>query len=310
MKRQGIDNRVKLRHLQCVLAVAQLGSMHKAAASLSLTQPAVSKTLAELETMLGVTLFERGRHGAVVTPEGALFMPHANACVSALRQGVDLLTRGDGSAAALEIGILPSVAPALVPLVLKRFAARWPHAVVRVTTAANNALLEQLKASVIEFAIGRIAEPERMVGLNFEQLYCDSLVAVVRPGHPLLHHEGLPTALLAQFPLVLPPLGTLIRQSAQSLLGAWGEPPLQAVVEVLSVSLGRALALENDAVWFVPASAVRYDLAYGALTRLPLPLVATDEPVGIVLRADSQPAPAGRAWLEIVREVGRELSGA
>ena len=124
MQRSLADSRVKFRHLQCFLAVAQFGSVQRAAESLSITQPAVSKTVAELEAILGVKLFERGRHGAVPTREGQLFMPHASACVSALRQGVDLLARAEGAAAAtLEIGILPTVAAALVPPVLKRFAA-------------------------------------------------------------------------------------------------------------------------------------------------------------------------------------------
>ena len=79
-----------------MLAVAQLGGVQKAAESLSITQPAVSKTIAELEAILGVKLFERGRQGAQPTREAQLFMPHANACVLALRQGVGLLAREGG----------------------------------------------------------------------------------------------------------------------------------------------------------------------------------------------------------------------
>src|ERR1700760_3052404 len=138
MQRSLADSRGKFRHLQCFLAVAQVGSVPRseavqgAADSLSITQPAVSKTVAELEEILGVRLFERGRHGAVPTREGQLFMPHASACVSALRQGVDLLAHAEGAASAtLEIGILPTVAAALVPPVLKRFAALWPRVIVR-----------------------------------------------------------------------------------------------------------------------------------------------------------------------------------
>ena len=73
--------------------MAQFGAVQKAAESLSITQPAVSKTIAELESILGVKLFERGRHGALPTREGQLFIPHATACVLALRQGVGLLAR-------------------------------------------------------------------------------------------------------------------------------------------------------------------------------------------------------------------------
>ncbi|WP_322014747.1 pca operon transcription factor PcaQ [Paraburkholderia sp. J12] len=300
------DTRVKFRHLQCFLAVAQFGSVQQAAESLSITQPAVSKTIAELESVLGVRLFERGRHGAVPTREGQLFMPHASACVSALRQGVELLARDEGAVAAtLDVGVLPTVATDVLSGALRRFAEQWPRVSVRLTTAANAELLERLKSGAISFAIGRLADPERMVGLSFELLYNEPLAVVVRAGHPLSRGAALP-AELARFPLVLPPFGTLIRQAADSLLAAWGTPTLAAFVEMLSVSVGRALALENDAVWFVPAGAVEYDLRQGTLVRLPLPPGGGEEPVGLVLRTDTQPSPAGRALIDAVKDAARE----
>ncbi|WP_412024725.1 pca operon transcription factor PcaQ [Burkholderia cepacia] len=303
------DGRVKFRHLQCFLAVAQLGGVQKAAESLSITQPAVSKTIAELEAILGVKLFERGRHGAQPTREAQLFMPHANACVLALRQGVGLLAREGGAAAAtLEIGMLPTVAASLAPALMKALAERWPRIVVRIATAANADLLERLKAGAIECAIGRLSEPERMIGLAFEQLYNEPLVAVVRAGHPLLS-SAAPATELARYPVVLPPFGTLIRQSAEQLLGACGVPPLDSFIEVLSVSVARALALENDAVWFVPLYAAEYDLSAGALARLPLPSAGTDEPVGLVLRTDAQPSPVARTLIDAVRDIARSRFG-
>lgn len=300
------DGRVKFRHLQCFLAVAQFGSVQRAAQSLSITQPAVSKTIAELEAILGVKLFERGRQGAQPTHEGQLFMPHANACVLALRQGVGLLARESGGAAAtLEIGMLPTVAASLAPAVLKALAAHWPRIVVRITTAANTELLERLKSGAIECAVGRLSEPERMVGLSFEQLYNEPLVAVVRAGHPLAASSA-PAAELERFPMVVPPYGTLIRQSADQLLAACGAPPLASFVEVLSVSVARALALENDAVWFVPLYAAEYDLAAGTLVRLPLPAAGAEEPVGLILRTDAQPTPVARTLIDAVRDVARQ----
>jgi LysR family pca operon transcriptional activator len=177
--------------------------------------------------------------------------------------------------------------------------------IVRLATGANPELLERLKAGTIEFAIGRLADPERMVGLSFEQLFTEPLIAVVRAGHPLDAAPGLPSAALQDFTVVLPPFGTLIRQSAESLLSAWGVPPLSAFVEVLSVSTGRALTLENDAVWFVPLSAVEYELAHGMLVRLPLPFAGTGEPVGLIRRSDTQPSAVGRAFIDAVREVAQ-----
>jgi LysR family transcriptional regulator, pca operon transcriptional activator len=72
------------------------------------------------------------------------------------------------------------------------------------------------------------------------------------------------------------------------------------------VSVGRALALANDAVWFVPLSAVERDLGDGALVRLPLPYAGTEEPVGLVRRTDSEPSPVARALIDAVRAVARQ----
>lgn len=300
------DGRIKFRHLQCFLAVAQFASIKRAADSLSITQPAVSKTIAELEEILGVALFERSRSGAALTREGQAFVPHVSACVAALREGVELLTResaGDGGPVAF--GVLPTVAAALVPRVLPAFRQRWPRAILNVCTGPNAELLARLKAREIEFAIARASDPELMVGLSFEHLYSEPLAVVVRADHPLVGDGAAAATRLAHFPVVLPPYGTLIRHRADALLSAYGAAPLPSFVEALSVSVGRAIVLENDGVWFVPASAVRHDLAVGTIVRLSLPTDGTEEPVGIVLHTDTLPSPVVRSLLETVRQVAR-----
>ena len=81
----GALGRIRLRHLQCFVAIAQLGTLRAAAQAMSVSQPAVTKTLSELEDLLGTRLFVRGRRGAALTPEAERFLPHALASVDALR---------------------------------------------------------------------------------------------------------------------------------------------------------------------------------------------------------------------------------
>jgi LysR family pca operon transcriptional activator len=188
---------------------------------------------------------------------------------------------------------------------MKALTARLPRVIVRIATDPNARLLERLKSGEIECAIGRLSEPERMIGLSFEQLYNEPLVALVRAGHPLAGHPA-PAGELGRYPVVVPPYGTLIRQSAEQMLAACGAPPLEAFVEVLSVSVGRALALENDAVWFVPRYAAEYDLAARTLVRLALPAEGADELVGLILRTDARPSPAAQALIDAVRNVARD----
>jgi LysR family transcriptional regulator, pca operon transcriptional activator len=300
------NGRIKFRHLQCFLAVTQFGSVQRAANSLSITQPAVSKTIAELESILGVRLFERGRRGAVPTGEGRLFAPHAAACVGALRDGVDEISRhGVGVPGTVALGVLPTVATALLPPALAAFRAQWPDVSVRVWTGSNSQLLERLKSGDADFIVGRLSEPDSMPGMSFEQLYREPLAVVVRAGHVLVHETCLTAALLARFPVVVPPFGTLIRQSAESVLTAFGAQALSSLIETLSVSVGRALALHNDAVWFVPSSAVEDDVELKLLAYLPMPFASTDEPIGLILRHDHPRTPARDSLVEAIRHAGR-----
>ena len=85
-------SRIRLRHLQCFLAVAQQGNLRRAAQALAITQPAVTKTLNELEEMLGTPLFVRGRKGATLTPEAELFLLDAESAENLLLQVNHLLT--------------------------------------------------------------------------------------------------------------------------------------------------------------------------------------------------------------------------
>jgi LysR family transcriptional regulator, pca operon transcriptional activator len=304
------NTRVKFRHLQCFLAVTQLGSVQRAADSLSITQPAVSKTIGELESILGVRLFERGRRGAVPTREGRLFAPHASACVAALREGVDVLLRESGDVpGSLAIGMLPTVATALLPPALAEFKAQWPAVSVSVWTDSNAQLLTRLKEGEVDFVVGRVSDPEGMHGLSFEQIYREPLAVVVRRDHPLTFETPLTPAMLARFSVVLPPFGTLIRQSAESVLTAFGSHALTAFVETLSVSLGRALALHNDAVWFVPEGAVEHDIALGLLVPLAMPFAGTDEPIGLIRRNDAAHTPVEDSLTDAIREAGRARIG-
>ena len=301
------SGRIKFRHLQCFLAVTQFGSVQRAADSLSITQPAVSKTIGELESILGIRLFERGRRGAAPTREGRLFAPHAAACVGALREGVDELSRhGVDLPGTVALGVLPTVAPALLPPTLAAFRAHWPDVSVRVWTGSNSQLLERLKSADTDLVIGRLSEPEGMQGMTFEQLYREPLTVVVRHDHPLVHESNITASVLARFPVIVPPFGTLIRQSAESVLTAFGAQALSSLIETLSVSLGRALALHNDAVWFVPASVVEHDIELKLLARLPMPFAGADEPIGLILRHDRARSPALDSLIDAIREAGRQ----
>jgi LysR family pca operon transcriptional activator len=301
ISRDAALGRIRLRHLQCFLAVARGGNLRRAAEALAITQPAVTKTLNELEDILGVRLFQRGRRGAVPTPEAEVFLRHAQASADALGQAVDSVLRGRDEAP-LRLGVLPTVAPSLVPRVLQAFRAERPEALVQVSTGRNRELLVLLRQHELDAVIGRMAEPDEMVGLTFELLYAEPLVIAARPGHRLLGaRKGLSPAAVAEQPLVLAPAGTIIRHAVDSWFAQHGVGPRAGMTETLSISLARAIALGSEALWFTPRSAAEPDLASGALVALPLSTTGTEEPVGLLLRTDSLASAALRSLLAALR---------
>jgi len=291
-------SRIRLRHLQCFLAVAQAGNLRRAAEALAITQPAVTKTLNELEELLGVTLFERGRRGATLTAQAEVFLRHARQSVQALREAVESL-EGAAGERPLRLGVLPTVAPALLPPVLQALRETHPQSRVQVVTARNAGLLRQLRQRELDAVIGRMAEPDEMPGLSFELLYVEPLVAVVRAHHALRTDAA---AALGRGPLVLPLAGTLIRHAADGLLAAQAVAPAGGVVETLSVALARELVLAGDAVWITSAGAVEADIARGLIVRLPLAASPSQEPVGLLLAADAAPEPVLQALADHVRQ--------
>lgn len=299
-------NRIKLRHLQCFIAVAQLHSLQKASEALSITQPAVSKTLAELETATGTRLFERGRKGAELTDQGRMFAPYANAALSALQEGVQKLRGGSHQAPPIvRVGILPTLARVLFPSALAVFRRSFASVSIEVHTGHNLELLRSLKAAEVDFVVGRLGEPSSMTGMSFEHLFREPLTIVVRAGHPILRGP-ITASTLASYDLVLPPTGTLIRQSADSVLAAFGAPERASVISSLSVSLNLQLTLQNEAIWFVPASLVESYVIDGALMRVPMPVGGTDEPIGLLRRTDVALSSHGAALFEAFKAAGME----
>lgn len=287
MEKNGLfSQRIRLRHLHTFVAVAQQGTLGRAAETLNLSQPALSKTLNELEQLTGTRLFERGRLGAQLTVPGEQFLTHAVKVLDALNTAGQALNRKeDASADVVRIGALPTAALGILPAVIGRFHQQQKSTSLQVGTMNNTMLLAGLKAGEIDLGIGRMSDPELMSGLNYELLFLESLKLVVRPGHPLLQ-ETITLSRVMEWPVVVSPKGTVPRQNAEALLQSQGCKMPAGCIETLSASLSRQLTVDYDYVWFVPSGAVKEDLRQATLVSLPVPTQSAGEPIGILTRVD------------------------
>ena len=303
---QRIDPRIKLRHLSCFLEVARLRSMGHAATALHISQPAVSKTIQELEQLLGGSLFDRSRRNLFLTPFGETFYRYAATSLAALRQGVDM-ARGTHEASTIRVGALPTVSARILPAAVQAFAASGPGAHTRIITGPNDYLLTLLRTGDVDFVIGRMAEPDAMAGLSFEHLYSERVVMVVRPGHPLLEQSPFDLAMIERYQTLMPTPSSVIRRLVDRMLLSHGVAELPHGVETISSAFGRAYTRQTDAVWIISEGVVANDLAEGYLALLPLDTGETTGPVGFTTRTDTIPGLAAGSLIQSVRDVAASL---
>lgn len=302
-----IDARIKLRHIACFLEVAARSGFGRAAEALHLTQPAVSRAIAELEDILGTPLFERGRGGAVLTGEGVAFRVHAGAAFAELGRGIDTLRRAGGGGGALVLGALPTVAARIMPKAIQQAKAAGLTASIVIEAGPNGWLIDQLKQGGLDLVVGRLAEPQVMMGLAFEHLYSEPIVFVVRPGHPAA--TGRPVRLedIARHTLIMPARGSIIRPEIDRLFIQEGIGRIDDRIETVEPQFSRAYVRASDAVWIISHGVVAGDLDEGTLVRLPLSASVSGGPVGLTTRAGHVPTPAAELLVRAVREVARGL---
>ena len=178
-----MNRRIKFRHLEAFICIARARSLKVAADSLNLTQPAVSKTLKELESILGVTLMERGRAGVQLRPEGEVFLQFAEQSTAALQNGLASITNLGAAGGTLSVGALPSVAAQLVPRAVEIFRAGSPDTIVQIREGAHAFLTDHLRNGALDLVVGRLGRPDSMTGLSFTQLREEKV------GRILLYHQ-------------------------------------------------------------------------------------------------------------------------
>jgi len=297
------DIPVKFRHLRTLIEVARQQSVGRAADVLHVSQPAVTKTLRELETAIGATLVEKEGRGIRLTRFGEVFLQHAGASVAALQRGVDSVARERASSGEpIRIGALPTVSARIMPGAIGRFLELKTGNAVKIVTGENVVLLEQLRLNQLDLVVGRLAAPELMVGLNFQHLYTERVVFVVSRGHPLLRARHFDFASIRDYTVLMPTKGSVIRPFVERFLIAHGIADIPVEIETVSDSFGRAMLRQSDAVWIISEGVVALDREAGELDVLPIDTAETRGAVGLTTRSAEPQEPAVNLLAQGVRD--------
>ncbi|MGP6089919.1 LysR substrate-binding domain-containing protein [Antarctobacter jejuensis] len=293
------SKKVRLRQLRCFVAVARKKSFVLASEDLGLTQPAVSRSVRELEQVLGHDLFDRSTRGAELTPRGRTFLEATESGLLQIFQGVRSVTGEILSDEIVRIGALPNVCSQFLPAIVQTFKGEYPGVKVRVTPGTNADLLSSLRRGETDFVIGRLSSSEEMRGLVFRALFDEPLVFVVRAGHPL--SEGRATLQEAlTFPTLLPPDGTIIRQELSRFLSGQGVSELPDVVETTSSDFQRSYISRTDCVAVIPRGVVQAELESRAFVQLQIGTDAMRGPVGLTTNPDLRLGPEAQHLVQTI----------
>lgn len=284
---------MNLRQLQTLLVIAECRSISRAAERLHVSQPAVTKSLRELERSLGVLLFERSARGLSPTRYGDSLIRHAKSVSAELRHAGEELAALRGAASGrVSVGTAPIGAAKIVPQAVAALLHDQPGLVVNVVEGTHNTLLPAVGVGELDLFFGPLGDDGPGEGLVEEVLFYDRLHIVARRNHPLAKRRTLELVDLLGHPWVLPPTSVRPRRQLENAFRRQGLEPPTTGVETASPLILRTLLLESDRISVIARQALVVEVELGLIKLLPVDLGATIRPIGIVMRAGATPSPA------------------
>jgi DNA-binding transcriptional LysR family regulator len=305
-----IGRRVRLRDLHVFLAVVQWGSMAKAAHRLNVTQPAVSKAVADLEQTLRVRLLDRSSKGVEPTLYGSVLARRASAAFDELRQGVgEIEFMADPTAGEVRVGCNESLAAALLPGVIRRLAAEYPGLAVHMTQISRAITLEiaLLRERKVDFIIARGVYSIPEDDLTSEVLFEEPLIVVAGAQSAWARRRKLALAdLINEKWILYPPEespGTLVQQAFQ----AHGLQVPRASLTTMSYRPRESLLLSGDYLTVIPACMLRvFNAKHPMVKRLPIDLGIQPRAVAIFTLKNRTLSPVAELLMQCVRTVAKE----
>ncbi|WP_332682124.1 LysR substrate-binding domain-containing protein [Bosea sp. (in: a-proteobacteria)] len=306
--RSRIKARLKLRQLEIVIAVAEQGSFLAAAHMLSITQPAVSKAVQDVEGIVGHPIFDRMARGVMINPFGRILVERGRAILSLVeRLSDDVRLIEQGRAGTLVIGALPTAATSVLPPTLGRLRASNPELDIRLVQGRTAELMPQLESGKLDLIVGRLYELETAHDVHREAIYHEPISVLVRAGHPLIGRQQIAPAETAECGLVLPSLEQRLGQEIDAVIAYSGLGLPAAPLRSTSISFIRELILSSDYITVLPRLMLAGDLGRGAVQILPVAMASSSRPAGIItLRHRRRPA-AVAALVSALRDHMREL---
>jgi DNA-binding transcriptional LysR family regulator len=305
-----IGRRIKLRDLHIALAVAQSGSMLKAAEALAISQPVVSKVIADLEQALGVRLFDRSRRGVEPTASGRALLNRGRAAFDELKQGVkEIEFLNDPTAGELRIGSSRASAEGVVLAVIDRLSRQYPRVAFHVITGDTPAIHKKLRERRVELGFVRMSSLVPDEDMEQEVLFEEPLVVVAGVKNPWARCRKIKLAELVNEAWTWSSPGNIVDSLVVEAFRASGLEAPRATVYADSLNVRTKLAATGRFLAVVPASMVRFLPKHASIKLLPVELPTTTHgQIGIITLKNRTLSPLAQLFIECTHEIAKPLA--
>lgn len=305
-----IRARLKTRQLLLLVAIAEEGNIHRAAEVLNMTQPAASKLLKDLEDVLDVPLFDRLPRGMRATWYGEAMIRHARVALASLNQAHDeVQALKAGRFGQVCVGTITTPGIMLMPHAVSMVKQAHPSLRVSVQIETSDVLMERMAQGKIDMLVARLAAQHDKTALRYEALAEEPVVAIVRPGHPLLGVDGLSLRDLINSSWIVPPEGSVLRHRFDLMFREEGLDAPADLIESAALLFVTKMIGEGDAVGLVAGDVGRYYVEHGLVAVLPIELPCRMDAFGLITRTDRALSPASKVMLAALKRAAAEVYG-
>jgi len=300
--------RLKLRDLQMLLAIAQNGSMGKAAAALGVSQPAVSKAISDLEYALGVRLLDRNPRGVEPTVYARALLDRSVVVFDELKQAVEQIRfLADPTSGELRIGSTIAIASGFIPAVIDQLSRQHPRLIFHLSAGEASTTYSALEGRRVDVVVAPIFTPALDPHLVAELLYEEPLVVVGGANSAWSRRRRLKLSDLVEATWTLPPPESLYGAVVAEAFRSEGLEVPRATVVTSVTAVRNALLATGRFLSIVQGSVVRFNLLAPKFKVLPVALPTSRRPIAAITLKGRTLGPSARLFIDCARKIARQL---
>jgi LysR family transcriptional regulator, regulator of abg operon len=300
MPRGSLMSAIDFRRVMHFLTVVECRSVGDAARRLHISQPALTKSIHDLEQSLGTQLFERSRTGMTVNQYGQLLKQRATTiAVEAACAEAEIGQMLGAMRGIVKMSVSPSFASTLLPPALARFRASHPDVEITAVEDTTDIAAPRIRDGALDFAIGTVSPGMALEGLHTQLLYREQVVVVASSANPITSRRRVSAREAWPGPWLMGS-GSVFRTRMIELFAQADLPPPQAAVSYSSVSFARSILPHSNYLCMLSVTAIREQVEAGSLRVVRAPELTWERNVGVVSRDRDSLMPAARSLLDTI----------